>query len=179
MKKILILLLFISLTSCLGSKKTAEKESITKEKESTSIIATGTEVTKLNGEIKDRIIINVPETDNKDLLEMFDKAMRQLNTSKSSGSNSYNSKYDEDTRQLVIDFIVGQTEDKIKDTTTDTKTDSSFEQEVTENTKKVIKIIPWWIWLIAGIWFLPQILSRVQLLLNPISLLIKNKKNGE
>lgn len=174
-KRFSLYVLIILSSSCLSSKKVSDKNSETKEKESTSVIGQTTEEVKTNGEIKDRIIINVPESDNKELLAMFDSAMKQMNTSKISGTNSYTSRYDEETRQLVIDFIIAQTQDKIKDSSVDTKSEKSFEQQTDEYFSSKISNIPWWFWLILFLWFLPQIISRVKLIISPVQLLLNKQ----
>jgi len=179
MKKLIyIIVLMFTLTSCLGTKKTIESSSATKQTEKTETTKDSSSTVETNKAIQDRVVINVPKSDNKEVTAMFERLMQQLNTSKSSGSNSYNMRYDAETRQLLLDFIVGQTQNKQLATNSDTKTELSFEQQVETNTKKIIKMIPWYLWVGLGIIFLPQIINRVTMITNPLLAFAKKKHNG-
>lgn len=149
MKKLLIIsTLFILLFSCGTLKKTSEKTSTTKQTELTEVKTDSTSEIDTNKEIKDRIVISVPEANDENTTKLVDAILNQLNTSKTSGTNSYNSRYDEETRQLVIDFIVAQTQSKITATTSDSKTEKTFEQQTDEYIEKKIKSIPIWVWVL-------------------------------
>ena len=165
--------LLATTTSCLGVKKSLEEKSNTRETEKVETIKDSSSSVETNKAIEDRVIINVPKSDNKEVTVMFERLMQQLNTSKSSGTNSYNMRYDAETRQLLLDFMVGQTQNKELATNSDVKTESTFEEMVETNTKKVVRMIPWWIWLVLGIWFLPQIITRVAMITNPLIALAK------
>jgi hypothetical protein len=147
-KRFLATLLFFMIlctTSCLGSKKVTEKSSETTEK--TEVTQDSTTKIDTSGEIKDTIIVNVPETDNEEVRLMFETMLRQLNTSKSSGSNSYTSRYDKETNQLMIEYIIGQTQNKEVSSEKDTKIEKSFEESIDEYVKKFV--IPWWMYAIV------------------------------
>lgn len=139
------------LTGCLATKKISKKSKVTTITEKTEIKKDSVSIIETNREIKDRIVINVPESDNEEVMRMFDVLLGQMNASKSSGSNSYKSTYDKETRQLVIDFIIGQTEDKKTDTFSDIKVEKSFTQQIDEYIKKIV--IPWWIWVAVAYYF--------------------------
>tara|TARA_R110002049_G_scaffold4063_3_gene29318 strand:- start:675 stop:1208 length:534 start_codon:yes stop_codon:yes gene_type:complete len=176
MKNILILLIVISLTSCLGTKKVTDKQAVTTTIEKVTTKTDSSSNTNTNQAIKDRIIINVPKADDENTTKMVNAVLSQLNTSKVSGNNSYTSTYDNETRQLIIDFIIAATQNKQTVKSTDTNSEQTFEKTVSENTKKVVKMIPWWIWLLVVIWFFPQILSRVMMIISPIKLLLTKQK---
>lgn len=152
-------LIFISAVSmllfsgCLSSKKISEKTTTTKEIEKIEVKTDSVSSKEINQEIRDRIVINVPETDNEEVLKMFDMLLMQMNTSKSSGSNSYSSRYDKDTRQLVIDFIVAQTENTKTSVSSDVNTEKSFERNTDEYIYKKITTIPWWGWALLAYFF--------------------------
>lgn len=146
----LLLLLF---SSC-GTQKKIQ----TTEKTTTSKVETSTDKNnkvETSEEIKDRIIVNVPESSNEATMKMVDAVLKQLNTSKVSGNNSYASKYNEETRQLVIDYIVGETQNKTNETVSNTKTELTFDQQVDSYIKK--KVIPWWMYAIAIFLLWPHI----------------------
>lgn len=154
MKKLIyIIFLAILLTSCLGSKKIFDKNKVTTQTESSEVTKDSTSESKKNLGIKDTLIVNVPKSDNKEVMAMFEVLMKQLNTSKSSGSNSYSSKYDAEKDQLIIEFMVAATENIKTISNSDTKTEKSFEEQTDEYVSKKITALPWWAYVI-GIWLL-------------------------
>jgi hypothetical protein len=167
--KALFIIFLILFTSCLGTKKVTDKEAVTTKTEKTTTKTDSTSKVDTNLGINDRIVVNVPQANDENTTKLVDAILSQLNTSKSSGGNSYTSSYDKETRKLVIDFIIASTQNKETRSAVKTDTEQTFEQTVTENTKKVVKMIPWWLWLIVGVWFLPQIINRVKLILVPFS----------
>ena len=160
MKKYIIILLILC-SSCLGSKKVAEKSTATNTKEVTSIKNDSISSVATNREIKDRIIVNVPEASNEETKKLLDAVLKQLNTSKSSGTNSYVSTYDEETRRLVIDYIIGQTQDKETNSKKEETSEKTFEQQTDEYISKKISTIPWWVYVIVFLYFLKPILNIV------------------
>lgn len=162
MKKLLIILLIIC-SSCTGYKKIANKKSTTNTVEKSEVKKDSASNTTTNQEIKDRIIVNVPEANNKETKRLLDAVLKQLNTSKISGTNSYTSKYDEETRELVIDFIIGQTQNKETSTNKEQSSEKSFEQKTDEYIYKKIVAIPWWVYVIAFLYFLKPILNFVSM----------------
>ncbi len=177
MKRILIVFLAVLLNGCLGTKKVTESTQKTQENKQTEVKKDSASVIETNQGIKDRITINVPETDNGALEKSLDAILRQLNTSKSSGSNSYVSRYDEETRQLVIDFIIAQTQNKETVKSEEKTTEESKSEYVEDRIFKKVSKIPWWVYLVIGIWFLPQIITRINMLINPVGSLINRIKN--
>ena len=193
-KPILFCIAFFILffTSCsvfnLGKKKQEEKERTTKTTELS-------EVKKDSSNIKN---VNVSETKKETLpidksssisLQTADsiankrinEALRNFKITDRSGGNSFSAKYDEATMRLIFDAYIEGTKsieketntDQLINTNTESKTDKTFEEEVSEKSKKVIKMIPLWIWVVVGVWFFPQILSRLKTVFNPLSKLFK------
>lgn len=159
MKRLLLILTLVLFCSCLGSKKVAEKSSETKSTEKTEVKKDSSSTTTINEGIKDRVVINVPEADNEATMKSLDAILKLLNTSKTSGSNSYHLKYDEQMKQLILDVVVAATQNKETVTNSDTNTETSFEQRTDEYIKKKITAIPWWVYLVAVIIFIRPILN--------------------
>ena len=160
MKKLLIVLVILSCYSCLGTKKVTEKttDKVTTEKVET-ITDTASEET-VNQAISDVVTIEVPVSD-PEVDAKVDEILRRLNSSKSSGDNSYKFYYDEKLRELRAEFEVGETSNKLVENTDSTNTEKSFEETVNENSKKVIRMIPWWGWLIVAWLLRKQIISII------------------
>lgn len=154
MKKIIFVLVVVLFSSCLGAKKIIEKSKETAKSEKNEVKKDSSNVKEKNGAIKDRIVVNVPKTDNKEVMQMFNNLLSQLNTSKSSGTNSYRSRYDKEKDQLIIDFVVAATENLKVITNTESKEEKTFEQKTNEYYKKVITTMPWYLWVLAYFVFL-------------------------
>lgn len=159
----IVILLFIivgSLSSCAIAKK--EKSTITTKREFKDKTKDSSSVIKVSEPIKDNITINVPKTDNKEVMDMFVSLMNQMNTSKSSGSNSYKSTFDKETMQWMIEFAVAQTENKSIEVKEESNEEKSFDSQVDEYVKKIV--IPWWMYLIGIILCWPFIKSTLFLI---------------
>lgn len=179
-KKHLNLLLIFLLIGCSSIKKTIDKSTITKKTNTSEITKDSTNVVEISEEIKDQITTVIPKTNtsdkvfNKKVDQEVDRVLSKLNTKKVSGSNSYVSKYDEETRQLEVDFIVAQSENKLTNTNNSKVSDSIFEQETDEYFSKKVKQIPWWFFGLIIFWFLPQIIPKMNYLIDFFK--PKNKK---
>ncbi len=136
--------------SCAGSKTIDRKQSTTKQTQTSEIKKDSTSNTVTNGAINDRIIINVPESKDPASEKLINAILKQLNTSKSSGSNSYRSVYDEELRQLIFDFKIAQTKNQDTSTNSEENTKKTFEQQTDAYFSKKIKIIPWWGYALAA-----------------------------
>ena len=167
---VILLFTFYAVASCSALSKTKESNKVTESTEVTNTKEESKDITVVSEPIKDRVIINVPKSDNTELTAMFNQMMKQINTSKSSGSNSYNSKYDEELKQWVIDFTVAQTQNKEKELIKDTNTTNTFKQNVDEYIKTIK--VPWWLYLIAFIYFFPQIKSFLTTIFNLVKKLV-------
>lgn len=135
------------MTSCAGVKKYSNHQ--TSEKISTEVVKDTTKTTKTNGAIKDNIVINVPKSDNAETMRLFNEMMSKMNTSKSSGSNSYRSVWDKENMQWLIEFVVAETKNKSLETTNNTKIEKSFDQQIDEYIKKIV--VPWWMYILVGL----------------------------
>ena len=166
---ILLVVLSALLTSCAGIKKITDKKTTTKEKIEVYKDTTKSVVT--SGKIKDDIIINVPKSDNVEVMKLFNEMMSKMNTSKSSGSNSYKSTWDKENMQWLVEFIVEETKNENLVTSSDVSVDKSFDQQIDEYIKK--KVIPWWIYVLGALFLYPYIKP---FLLPVISVIQKNVK---
>jgi hypothetical protein len=177
MKRILLLLsIVIFFSSCRSLRQTTEKTKDTTTTESTESTTDSTSSIVESAPIQDRVIINVPETDNTELNKMLDAILMQLNTSKQSGSNSYSLRFSPEDKKLIADFTVAASKVEKTTTSSDFKSERSFSEEVDEYFEQKIKRIPFWVYIVLAIWFLPQILTRVQMIINPVAGLLNNIK---
>ena len=161
-----ILITFLLFSGC-GTVKKTEKESsqttqsVERTRENDSVATENTHVV-VNQGIKDEIRKQVPQSNTGDrkldslVNTKVDQILRQLNTRKSSGSNSYRSYFDEKTRELITEFEVGATRDSLVISTlqqvilNQEKTD--YSEIFSSESKKVVARIPWWLWALA-VWF--------------------------
>ena len=153
-------------------RTTTTETTTTTEKvsENDSISKTETKVT-VSEAINDQIRKQVPESDtgNSELDSIVNKKMdqllKQLNTQKRSGSNSYSFRFDEKTREIITEFQVGRTQDSIRIAELEQRILETESIEYTEifktEVKKVIRTLPWWIWAIAIWFFRKQILTTL------------------
>ena len=179
MKNALYILIALMLVSSCGTVKKQSEESLqstqiterTRERDSVSTENTHVVV---NQGIKDEIRKQVPQSNTGDreldslVNTKVDQILRQLNTRKSSGSNSYRSYFDEKTRELITEFEVGATRDSLVISTLEQfildqqKTD--YSEIFTKESKKVVARIPWWIWALAVWFFRKQILETLAMI---------------
>jgi len=167
---IIIALLMLSTTSCASKKETS---STTTSTELNDTSKESSEKTEISGEINDRVVINVPKTDNKELMELFNQMMSKMNTSKSSGSNSYTSRWDAELMQWIVDFTVAQTENKETASKEETTTVLTFDQQMDTYIKK--QKIPFWVYVVGVVLVFPYVLSLLKFLFPSFNILIGRK----
>lgn len=168
--RIVLIICLLALTTlclgCLGTKKVTEKTNDTKSIEKVEKSSDSVKKETVNKGISDAVTVEIPVSDPM-VDAKIDEILRKLNTSKSSGDNSYRLYYDEQLRELRAEFEVGETKSSEIATNTQSNTEKSFEQTVTENTKKVIRMVPWWAWVIAFFLFFRQIMNIVGIVYPP------------
>lgn len=177
LKLILILFICRSMVGCLASKtisdsKTETKESFTKTQKKDSVVNT-----QINGAIDTQTIIDVAQTGNEELDKRFDEVLSKLNQQSTSGGNGYKLYYDPELKQLLLDIKVAQTENSSIATNNDTKESKSFEQQTDEYIEKKLKVVPWYLWVVLGLYFLPKILAGVSAITNPLGTLVNKFSN--
>lgn len=170
---LLTFLLASTIWSCRSIKSISETNSTTTKTETQEIKTDSVAKIETSKPIKDEIIINVPKSDNEAVNKAIDALLQQLNTSKTSGSNSYTSRYDAENQRLLINFLIGQTQNKQTDVKNNTNTETNFEQQTDTYIYKKLKQIPIWFYVFVIFWFLPQIIDRLKLIISPFSTLLK------
>lgn len=151
-KLIILIATAVLLTGC-SAFKTSRESKTTKQTETTAFKKDSSNVVEVSKPIKDRVVINVPKSDNEAVHKEMVEILKQLNTSKTSGSNSYVSRYDAETNRLIVEYLIGQTQNQQTTTTTDSQSIKSFEQQTDEYVKKKVKAIPWWVYAVAVFFF--------------------------
>jgi hypothetical protein len=169
--KIIAVCILILLGSCKSFKKTTETKS-TKQNVQTEIKRDSIATLEINKPIKDVVEIQVPKSDNAEVQIMFERLLQQMNTSKTSGSNSYRSSFDPETGKLLIEYLIGQTENIKTATNHEINSTDQMIIESEKTVKEVIKRIPFWIWIIAFVYFGPTIFKKIQFFVNPLLKLI-------
>jgi|SRR5210317_205713 len=166
---ITIFALMTLMTGCVAKKKVTDNETTTTEKVETTTEVAETQDT--NREIRDTLVVNIPEPSNENERKLIEGILQQLQTSKSSGTNSYRSSYDAETNRLLVEFFIAQTQNKTQETTTDSKSEKSFEQNMSEYIKK--QVVPWWIYLIGLFFIRKEIWWLIKKLYPPAALLFR------
>lgn len=180
-KSILSLLIIIFFSSCLGSKKIVENSSIKKTTEKSEIKKDSSNVVEKNKSISDKldlVVANSKTADaefNKKVDAKVDEILAKLNTTKTSGDNSYKLYYNLLKRQVEFEAKIGETKNETKETNLSEVSEKSFEEKTDEYISKKINAIPWWIYAILIFWFAPQIINRVKSIVSPISMIFKRK----
>jgi hypothetical protein len=172
-------LLVLTIWSCRSVKTVSETNKETKTTEKKEIKKDSVNTTVINKPINDVFTIPVVKsnTNNKAkdsiINAKVDEILSKLNTTKKSGNNSYKLYYDLDKRFVELQALIGETKDTNTETNTEQTTEKTFEEKTDEYISKKIRSIPWWFYALVIFWFFPQILARVQTVINPISSFLK------
>ncbi len=170
MKKLIIILIILSMTSCAVLKK--DKTTTVKEKETLETTSDSISKETINKEIDDEAAFNIPEVKTDDseydrrVNEGIVNALRGINLQKSSGDNSYRFWYDEQLKQMRAEFKIGQTVNKETSADNTLKSQKSLEVQIQELIKKIV--IPWWVYLIPIFLFRKQIVGILSFIYPPI-----------
>ena len=186
-KNIFLVLFLILFTSCgifnLGKKTESEKERTTITTEKTDLKKDSTNLKKVNIFESQKETKSIDKSSSISLKtadsianKRINEALRNFKVTDRSGQNTFSAKYDENTMRLIFDAYIEGTKsvnketntDQLINTSTEITTGKTFEDKVSEKSKKVIKMIPLWLWVVVGVWFFPQILSRLQMVFNPL-----------
>jgi hypothetical protein len=168
--------LFLAITSCTGMRTTTSKNSDTKTTELNEKNTDKTADTKTNREINENFGVPV-RTNDEAVNKAVRDALRDFNFSKQSGTNSTQIIFDEEAMAFKIANIIGETQDKNTSSVSETKSEKTFEQTTDEYFSKKVSQIPWWLWLIVAIYFMPRIVEGVTSIINPLSLVVKKFSN--
>lgn len=160
MKNIIAILLLATLTGCLGVKRVFKKEQTKLHTEKLELIRDSSNVLIKNKSIKDRLDVAVPKSKtedsnfNKKIDAQIDQILSRLNTSKSSGDNSYRLKYNKLKRQLEFDANIGATQNETTITNKEDMSEVVKKETLETSIYKRIKTMPWYLWLLLYFIFL-------------------------
>lgn len=175
----LILMLF---TSCMGSKKVIENNTSKKETEKFEVKKDSSNIVEKNKSISDKLDLAVSKSKtndadfNKKVDAKVDEILAKLNTTKTSGDNSYKLYYNLLKRQVEFEAKIGETQNETKETNTKETSEKTLEEKTDEYISKKITAIPWWLWFVALLYLLPTIIDRISLLINPLKVLTSKFK---
>ena len=178
MKRLIILLFPLFFLSCLGTKKTTETNTSIKEKEKVEINNDSTNVKEVNRSIDDEFLFSL-RTNDSITNEAIRKALKDFQQEKRSGSNSSSIRFDYEKLGLVLKNSIGETQDISIETNKEKDTEKSVEEETKEYMKKVMQVIPWWLYVIAFVVFLPAIIKWVKMIVGvfyPVIGLLNKKR---
>ena len=180
MKKILFIVLLASgICSCRSVKTVSETNKETNKTEKKEVKKDSINTTVINKSINDALTIPVVKSNTNNKVKdsiinsKVDEILSRLNTTKKSGNNSYKLFYNLEKRFLELQASIGETKDTNTDTKIEETTEKTFEEKTDEYFSKKVRSIPWWLYALVVFWFFPQILARVQAVINPISTIFK------
>lgn len=172
---VVILIVCSFLGSCLGAKSTSEKNSTTKQSDKTEISSDKKSETNTNKAIDDKF--NIPlRSNDENVNKAIREAFRDFGYNKQSGSNATQMIFDPDAMAFKIANYIGQTQDKTETSSKDTKIEKSFEQTTDEYFSKKIALIPWWVYVIAVLYFVPKLIDGVSAIYNPLAVVVSKIK---
>ena len=180
MKYILILLCSILFVSCLGTKKTIENDTKLSEKEKTEVKKDSSSNTVINAKIDDEFLLSLRTQDSATNAAIVN-ALRDFKQEKKSGGNSTSIYFDEEALAFRLRNIIEETQNKETETNNSSITEKTTEETVKEYSKTVIRMLPWWVWVVAIFFALPYIINtvtKVVALFNPVVGLLTKKRNG-
>jgi hypothetical protein len=166
MKKFILLLAVLLMTGCMGTKSVSDKSTVTKSLRNTDTKHDTQKETKINKGINAQSGISLKTGDSL-VNTRIREAMRNYNYSNQSGSNSTNVKFDEASMALLIANIVGETSDTKETDTKTTIKEKTFEQQTDEYLSKKMVAIPWWLWAIGVMMFLPKAIDLAVAIIHP------------
>lgn len=171
MKKYIIIISFFLFCSC-ASKKTHflknEKtisEAVTTKKDSIK-------TKEVSRKIEDNFSVSL-RTNNKLVDSILKERLKGFVSKKTSGTNSYSAKFNYDKMVLDIATLVGETQNTNTETSTDILSEKTISETTDEYIKEVKKRIPFWVYIIAIIYFLPSIIEKIQFIINPLYGILK------
>lgn len=168
----LIVILCILLSGCSVLGKTKTQNRIVKKVEKTEKVKDSTSIVENNKAIRDKAVINIPEstTGDKDFDKRVNNAvsniLKSINFQKSSGDNGYKLYYDAQLRQLKAQIDIAATQNKEVNSNNKEKEQTNTFEQLEEYIKKIV--LPWWIWPILLFLFRKQVISVLGLFYPPI-----------
>lgn len=149
---IVYFLCILLLSSCLGTKKIVEKKAIKNTTEKVEVKKDSTNVVEKNRAIADKLDVAVPKAKtsdanfNKIVDEKVDEILAKLNTTKTSGDNSYRLYYNLLKRQVEFEAKIGETQNENTSTNSEEKTEKTTEEVIDTYIYKRVTTMPWYLW---------------------------------
>ncbi|WP_416440456.1 hypothetical protein ACH3O9_11290 [Leeuwenhoekiella sp. A16] len=171
---LLLVLAWLMTGSCVGSKKTFDRNAVKNSSEKISEKNDSVRDTRVNQAINDNFTIPLGTAD--ELVNArIREALANFKAGKQSGSNSTSVYFDEDALAFKIANMIGETKDTNTEVNSNKTTERTDEERVIEASKKIFKVIPWWVYAIA-IWFLlPRILQTVAIFVPQVGVFLSKK----
>lgn len=172
MKHSVLIFLTLFLVGCAGQKKIVKTTHTKSEIKNSITKKDSSKVVEKSLAINDKMLLSL-KTNDKKLDSILRLRLKGFSTTKKSGKNYYSAKFDYEQLALIIASVIGETKDEKINTTKNTENTEKVKEEGAEYFYKKIKVIPWWFWLVFAFIFLPQIISRIQLIVNPLTTFFK------
>ena len=153
MKKIVLLFICIVLTGCLGTKRIVEKKATKVTTEKVEVKKDSTNVVEKNKAIADKLDVAVPNAKtsdadfNKKVDQKVDEILAKLNTTKTSGDNSYKLYYNLLERQVEFEARIGETQNENTTTNLQEKTEKTTDEIIDTYIYTRITTVPWYLWI--------------------------------
>ena len=153
MKKIVLLFICIVLTGCLGTKRIVEKKATKVTTEKVEVKKDSTNVVEKNKAIADKLdvaVTNAKTSDadfNKKVDQKVDEILAKLNTTKTSGDNSYKLYYNLLKRQVEFEARIGETQNENTTTNLQEKTEKTTDEIIDTYIYTRITTVPWYLWI--------------------------------
>lgn len=161
----------LAFTSCRSVKTTSEKNKTTAIVEKLEVKKDSTNITKISEEIKENVSLSL-RTNNKVVDSIIKQRLKGFATTKTSGGNSYAAKFDYDKMVLDISAVVAESINETSTTDTSKESEKSFTEQTDEYFSKKISAIPFWIYILVALYFLPKIIAGVTAIINPLQTVI-------
>lgn len=166
-KLFILIISLLLITGCLGTKQVTEKARTKSLIERTSQKKDSLSAIEKNKAIADKLDIAVPKSNtndavfNKRVNEKVDEILAKLNTTKTSGDNSYKLYYNLLKRQIEFEAKIGETQNSTTATNSEDTREQSVEGKIETYIYKKVVTAPWYFWLLFYFIFLDARLTRL------------------
>lgn len=171
MKRSILILSFL-MVSCVGQKKVSTQKQTEKQTNKVLVRKDSVKIIDRSLAINDKISLSL-KTNDKKIDSIIRLRLKNFYTSKTSGNNRYTAKFDYEKLALEIAAVLNETVSKNVEKNTEKKTDKNTKVTTEEYLYRKLKVVPWWFWVVLAVVFLPQILSRLELIINPLKAFFK------
>lgn len=172
MKNIIFLLsIILILGSCRTVKTVSDKSKVSESVETKETKKDSTNITKISEQIKENVSLSL-RTNNKVVDSIIRQRLKGFQSSKKSGGNSYSAKFNYDKMVLDIKAEVAESISSNLTTNSEATSTKTFEEKTDEYFSKKISRMPFYVWILLGLYFLPKILAGITAIINPVQTLI-------